>query len=79
LHNNDLVIDYGSGTSPLTALRGWMKSGLTSLGGAGTTGIGSSEADNGTRPGAALGIMDNLGLRSSMSGFALAHPMTWAI
>jgi len=79
LHNNDLVINYGAGSGSATyaATVALIKAGLVSLGGAGTTGIGSTEVDAATLPGTTLGVADNasVGL-TTLSGYTIPNPTT---
>ncbi|MBC7785069.1 MAG: fibronectin type III domain-containing protein [Burkholderiales bacterium] len=87
VHNNDLVVDYTNGMTTFTQVLDWVKSGLTILGGAGTTGITSAEIDaqgaggvgfNGTMLAVVNGA-SNSGAVANLSGVAVTNPSTSAV
>ncbi len=72
LHDNDLVIDFGSAANAYASMRNYVKSGLALLGGNGG-GISSTEVDNQSRSGTMLAVVDNTqigGAITSLSGFS---------
>ncbi len=58
LHDNDLIIDYTSGSSPYATTVDQVKKGLSLLGGNGQ-GIASDRVDDQTIAGTMLGVVDN--------------------
>ncbi len=79
LHDNDLILNYGTGASSYNATVNLVKAGLTLLGGTGTTGITSAEVDSQTIPGTMLAVVDDgnpliNGAITALSGFTIPNP-----
>ncbi len=78
LNDNDLIIDYGAGNTPIQAINQLVKSGLTLLNGNGY-GIGSSLVDAQNTGGTMLAVVDDGdpligGTITEISGYAIPNP-----
>ncbi|MBC7783957.1 MAG: autotransporter-associated beta strand repeat-containing protein [Burkholderiales bacterium] len=81
LNDNDLVVNYGAGTSTYAGILAMIRSGLPLLGTAGAdgTGITSVRVQNQTLSGTMLGVVDGAligGAVTSLSGFTVPAPTT---